>query len=106
MSMTVGTSIPVTRLRKGYKIRIVPVTFDSSYAGSGGEALAASDLGFTKVLWAGAAPTGGYSFVYDIANAKIIAYWVDTTTDGAPLAEVAGTTNLSSITANLLVIGY
>jgi phosphopentomutase len=39
------------------------------------------------------------------SSPKIKLFWVDTTTDGAPMAEVASTTDVSSTTARFLAIG-
>lgn len=87
-------------------IRVIDVTFDSSYP-TGGEALDFTTLGFDTVLAVIPAgkTTGGYEFAYDYGNSKIIAYWVDTTVDGAAMAEVANATNLSTVVARFVVIG-
>ena len=53
------------------------------------------------------APNSGYVFEYDATNEKIKAFWVDTTTDGAPMAEVADETDLSGVTSvKCIAIGY
>lgn len=47
------------------------VAFDSSYP-TGGEALSAAQLGFSKTPdWVEIDPKGGYVFEYDLANAKV-----------------------------------
>ena len=86
----------------GHKLVAVKITFDSSYP-TNGEALVASDVGLTEILAVFAEPKGGYCFVW--AANLIEAFWVDTTTDGAPLAEVANTTDLSAIAPYCLVLG-
>ena len=86
----------------GHKLVAVQITFDSSYP-TNGEALVASDVGLNEILAVFSEPKGGYNFVW--AAGLLEAFWVDTTTDGAPLAEVANTTNLSAITAWLLILG-
>lgn len=60
---------------------ITGVTFDSSY-GTGGEALTASDLGWNNVQCVWAQPKGGLDFVYDPANAKLLAYLGTTDSSG------------------------
>lgn len=85
---------------------IATVAFDSSYP-TGGESLAPSLLGFQAFDFVSFTNTGGYVFEFDHTNSKVLAYWVDTTTDGAPLAQVANTTDLSGVTtARLRAIGY
>ena len=86
--------------------RVIDVTFDSSYP-TGGETLDFTTLGFDTVLAVIPAgkTTGGYEFAYDYGNSKIIAYWVDTSVDGAAMAQVANTTDLSAVVARFVVIG-
>ena len=43
-------------------------------------------------------PQNGLVFEYDRANAKLKAFWVDTTVDGKEMLEVANTTDLSAWT--------
>lgn len=82
------------------------VTFDSSYP-TGGEAFdPTSSLGFVVVDSVIVEPADGYVFEWDSANSLILAYWVDTTTDGAPLAEVVNATDLSSVVAKVTVKGH
>lgn len=91
------------------RVHLVDVTFDSSYP-TGGEVLGLSALGVkdaTKatVFVTQVAPvTVGYAFAYDATNDKLVAFWVDTTVDGAALAQVADTTDLSAVEVRLLVI--
>lgn len=42
-------------------------------------------------------PSGGYAPAWDAANGKLLVYWVDTSTDGAPLAEITDNTDLGAI---------
>lgn len=89
------------------KVKVYSIVYDSSYAGSGGEALTAGTLGFTKIQYAPpAVTTNGYVSTYDITNAKLKAWDSDysTATDG-PLQETA-TSNLSGETAIHCFIGY
>lgn len=81
------------------------LAFDSSYP-TGGEALTPNNLGMEQIVMLIIQCQGGYSFEYDISNQKVKAYWVDTTVDGAPQAEVANTTDLSGVTGvQCLAIG-
>lgn len=57
------------------------VTFDSSYP-TGGEALTASDLGWSQIGSCWAQSKGGLSFEYDVLNAKILAYLGATDSSG------------------------
>lgn len=71
---------------------------DSSWLAAG-EALTYGQLGFSKAPdWVEVQPNGGYVGEYDITNELLLAYWVDTTTDGAALAAVVDSTNLSART--------
>lgn len=84
---------------------IATVQFDSSYA-TGGESLTPASLGFQAFDFVSATHAGGYSFEYDHTNSKMLAYWVDTSVDGAPQSEVASTTDLSAVTCRIRAIGY
>jgi hypothetical protein len=90
-------------------VHLFQVTFDGSYP-TGGEVLGLSAAGVAdksnaRYFFSQRAPlTGGYQFVYDRANDKLLVFWVDTTTDGAALAQVADTTDLSALIVDILVI--
>jgi len=95
------------------RVVIADHTFDSSYANDG-EAIVGglATLGLKSVEWASysqKAPAKDtalvFGFNYDNTTPKVTAYWVDTTTDGAALAEVPDTTNLSTYTARAIYIG-
>lgn len=103
MALTLSETVPT--IRGVQKVRELTVTFDSSYP-TGGESFTPADAGFVNFDRVQVDPADGYVFEYDATNQKIIAYWVDTTTDGAPMAEVANTTDLSSVVANVTVYGY
>jgi hypothetical protein len=78
------------------------VDFDSSYP-TGGEALTPQDLGFAastdEQFHVLPTTSGGYVVKYDHSGQKLLAYWVDTSVDGAAMAEVVNTTDLSGVTA-------
>lgn len=91
------------------KIVVAEFTFDSSYP-TGGEAidiinqLGISDVYFVAIEQVTPLDTA-YVVHYDRTNAKLVVDWVDTTVDGAALAEVADTTNLSGLKVRLFVYG-
>lgn len=112
MALTVTALRPSTDVLGARPHRFLKATFDSSYA-SGGEAL---DLRAYRPATAPQAEpqivqvtpeniaAAGYQFVYDKVNHKLIATWVDTSVDGAPLADVASTTDLSGVQVNIVAI--
>ena len=103
--MALSVSNTVATVRGTQKCWPGTVTFDSSYP-TGGESFAPADIGFIVFDRVEVDSTDGFVFEYDAANEKIIAYWVDTTTDGAAMAEVAAATDLSAAVANVTVYGY
>jgi hypothetical protein len=80
------------------------VTFDSSYA-TGGETFSPTSQGFVTVDQVEVFPSVGYVPEYITSTGKILARWVDTTVDGAALAEVASTTDLSAVVFPVTVRG-
>lgn len=87
-----------------YYEKIVDITFDTSYP-TGGEALVPADVGFDSILQVSVDPTAGFVFTYDYVAETLQAFWVDTTVDGAAMAEVPDTHNLSAVTARAVVRG-
>lgn len=87
----------------GVRLALVTVTPSSSYP-SGGEAFTAADAGMKRILGVlnGTSATGE-TWVW--TGSKLKALWVDTTVDGAALAEVTPTTDLSAKPVTLLVFG-
>lgn len=51
------------------------------------------------------APDAGYVPEWDAANGKIKVFWVDTSTDGAPMAEVDNSTDLAAVTFRFKAVG-
>lgn len=91
---------------RGLKIVTGTVAFDASYP-TGGEAATDISGHFTEVLGVMLAPTAGYTFSYDKATNKVLAYWVDTSVDGAAQAQVADTTDLAAVTGVFFIaVGY
>ncbi len=107
MALTNGTiSVNVEGNKRVVRLT---TTFDSSYA-TGGEAFDPYAVGgFVTVDRVIVEPKAGYTFDYvpstTPGSRKIKAYWVDTSVDGAALAEVASTTNLSTVVADVTIIG-
>jgi hypothetical protein len=86
------------------RVRVYDVTFDSSYP-TGGEPLAASDVGLRKIDWAfcNVKAVGGTVNVanvyFDRANNKLKVY------DETP-AEAANTSDLSTLVVQVAAFGY
>lgn len=83
------------------RVTVTNITFDSSYP-TGGEPLTFSDLGLTSVEFAIAtlktAGTGSVTQVwYDIPNQKLLAF--------AAAAQIANTTDISAVTAQVVAYG-
>ena len=72
------------------------ITMDSSYP-TGGEAVTPGQFkgGAIRRLMLSASTTGIVP-AWDATNSKVMAFWVDTTTDGAALAQVVDTTNIAT----------
>jgi hypothetical protein len=101
VSVVTGPEVPGNR-----KFVTADVTFDSSYA-TGGEAISVSSLGLTRLDFMWVSGDDGYVPQWDgsLTAPKIKLYWVDTTTDGAPMAEVASTTDVSSVVVKVFAFG-
>lgn len=84
--------------------KIVTVTMDSSYP-TGGESVTAANLGLSRIVQFSLEPNAGYVPEYNHANSKVKVFWVDTTVDGAALAEVADTTNIATVVFRGKVVG-
>lgn len=96
--MTVSaTAVGTPHVFGDLQVRIVELAFDSSYP-TGGESVTPAMLGLNTIDFLLVEPAGGYSFEYVHATSLLLARWVDTSTDGAPLAEVADTTSMSGVT--------
>ena len=106
--MAVSVSVPTKGLDVfgKHRVRIGSVTFDDSYP-TDGEAVSPSDFGLSEIYQLIVVGTRGSGYVveYVPSDGKLKALWVDTTVDGAPLAEVADTTDLSAVVADVIVLG-
>lgn len=101
VSVVTGPEVPGNR-----KFVTADVTFDSSYA-TGGEAISVSSLGLTRLDFMWVSPDDGFLPQWDgsLTSPKIKLFWVDTTVDGAALAEVASTTDVSSVAVKVFAFG-
>ena len=101
VAVTWGPEVPGNR-----KQVIGTVTFDSSYA-TGGEAVTLTQLGLTRLDWLTVNTTDGHVPAWDgsTSTPKVKLFWVDTTTDGAPLAEVPSTTDVSAVVVRFHAVG-
>jgi hypothetical protein len=88
------------------RLRTSVLTPDNSWLAIG-EAVDPDDLGFSVILGVIClANGGGYVWTWDPDAKTIMAFWVDTTVDGAAMAAVVDTTDLSAVTPTLLWIGF
>lgn len=95
MAMTATRSF---ELRGNFKRQVVgTLAFDTTYP-TGGEALTINQLGLTRLDEMHVSPSEGLVFEWDrsAATPKILAYWVDTSVDGAPMAQVTTDTDLAA----------
>ena len=101
VSIVTGPEVPGNR-----KFVTATVTFDSSYP-TGGEAISLISLGLDRLDFIWAVTQDGYVPSWDGSTTapKIKLFWVDTTTDGAALAELPATTNASSVVARIFAFG-
>lgn len=101
VSVTYGPEVPGNR-----KVVHGTVTFDSSYP-TGGEDVTLADLGLNRLDWLETLTTDGFVPAWDgsVSAPKIKLFWVDTTTDGAALAEVVSTTNVATTVVRFRATG-
>lgn len=101
VSLVTGPEVPGNR-----RFVTADVTFDSSYA-TGGESISLSSLGLTRLDFMWVSPDDGYVAQWNgsLTAPKIKLFWVDTTVDGAALAEVVSTTNVSAVTVKIFAFG-
>lgn len=88
------------------KHSVTEVTITGDTYNTGGFDLTPAQLGLTSVYFVSIPVVDGFSFAYDYENEKVLAYWVDTTTDGAKQAEVADSnTALDGVAIRVFAIG-
>jgi hypothetical protein len=112
MALTLAEVSPLPPTKKieggydqGWNFKVVTITFDSSYP-TGGELLAAADVGLTSIAFVDAECADGFALEYDYTNSKLKAFTNDNdaVADGA-MIEVANATDLSAIDARVLIVG-
>jgi hypothetical protein len=83
------------------------ILFDASYP-TGGEAITIGTLGLSTLKEIFPYPSAGVVPVWNRSKTapKILLYWVDTSTDGAAMAEVVDTTDLAAVVTALPFIAY
>lgn len=91
----VATAVFKTSGQDGRRMHVYNLAFDDAYP-TGGEALTANQVGLHRIDEAFIPPAGGFTFEWDQANGKVLAYWVDTTVDGAAMAQVPDTTDINA----------
>ena len=101
VSIDTGPEVPGNR-----KFVTATVTFDSSYA-TGGETISLVSLGLNRLDFLWAVTTDGYVPAWDGSTVapEIKLFWVDTTTDGAALAEVPSATDVSAAVVRVFAFG-
>lgn len=101
VSVVTGPEVPGNR-----KFVTANVTFDSSYP-TGGEAISVASLGLNRLDFMWAVTQDGFVPSWDgsTLSPKIKLFWVDTTTDGAALAEVPATTDASAVVVKVFAFG-
>ena len=101
VSIVTGPEVPGNR-----KFVTATVTFDSSYA-TGGEAISLTSLGLIRLDFMWAVTQDGFVPSWDGSSTapKVKLFWVDTTTDGAALAEVPSTTDVSAVVVRIFAFG-
>lgn len=105
--MAVTTTVVRRTVWGDRKVVHATLAFDTSYPSPGGEDISLVDLGLKEVDFCMPAPSKGFVPEWDDANSKMKLYWVDTTVDGAAMAEVVNGTNVSTITAlQAIFVGY
>lgn len=96
----------ITTEMEGREMRPFAYTGPASYA-TGGDAVTAADFKLSRLdyLIFTSAGEGGAVFGWDPSASKIMAFWVDTTVDGAVMAEITASTNLSSNIVHGIAVG-
>ncbi len=98
MALTITNLKPVKL--SNLKGAIADITFDDAYpAAGGGLSLTPGQLGLNVIDYLGAESASGYTFEYDRANNKLIAY-----TAGAEPA--SGSLDLSAVITRVFAVGW
>lgn len=107
MAVTIATSSNGAEFERGVpgdmQYRVFEITFDDSYV-TGGEPMAAADIGFSKIEFITfAGGDSGYVFDYDFTNSKVIVYRA--AGSAAALQQVPNTTDLSAVITRAMAWG-
>jgi hypothetical protein len=90
------------------KINHVVASSSENYA-TGGITCTANQLGLSRVqaAFVAALPLAGGAYVgnYNVATGKISLYWVNTTVNGAALAEIPNATAIGATVYNIIAFG-
>jgi hypothetical protein len=81
------------------------VTFDSAYP-TGGEPIAASSFGMRQIHTILFNDASGYVLGFDRVNQKVKVYVEEAVAAGGPLVEVSDGANLSSLSVDMIAIGW
>lgn len=91
-----------------HKVRIVSVTFDSSYA-TGGESLTPNNVGLAQfdivIPSVDANAEGGHVVQYDYTAQTLMVFVEESTAAGGPLLEAASATDLDGLVVRVLCVG-
>jgi hypothetical protein len=76
------------------------IAFDDNYP-TGGEAITLAALGLSALKALYVFPSLGFVPTWNASKTapKVLLYWVDTSTDGAAMAQVVDTTDVATVTA-------
>lgn len=90
------------------RVRIVTVTFDSSYA-TGGEDLTPANVGLAEIAFVDTSPdsasAAGYIAQYNYSTKKLQLFVEEAVAAGGPLVELANATDVSTVKVRCLIIG-
>lgn len=91
-----------------HKIKLVNVTFDSSYD-TGGESLTPAMVGMAKFDIVLVSPDAnalpGHVVQYNYTTQKLMVFVEEAVAAGGPLLEIAAASNLSTLVARVICIG-
>ena len=106
MALTTTLDSPPVEFSGQNRVVRGTLTFDSSYP-TGGEAVSLTELGLSLLTDLDLDGDDGYVLRWDRSQTspKILAYWVDTSVDGAALAEVTAATDLSAVITRFRATG-
>lgn len=106
MALTVSAPAQRADVFGRHRVQFATVTFDSSYA-TGGEALDPHAFGLTEIFYVlPVAVANGYLVRPNATHSTLMVFQGDNTNAAAaPAVEVANATNLSTVKADVMVVG-